>query len=516
MTVRVATAAELADLKRKLGPEGYRRAMAHACWKAGDLSYLLHEGQIRAREMVKRVHADALATSRAKRALLNIARRWGKTFFFVVWALELLLRRPGARVPYAAMTETSVREFVEPILRYLASEAPEGYAPEERKGEWVIPATSARLVVKGCEDRKKADRLRGPAADGAVIDEAGFIPVLDYVVREVVAPQLITTDGMMLIGSSAPESPEHEFWSLCDEAAERDAYMHATIYDAPHITTAQIASYAAEAGGEDTPAWQREGLSRRIVDMTRAVYPEWATAALEHELRPELALPVIGEVERPEFFDAYVVGDLGFADMTFVLFGYYDFRSARLIVEDEVVTQRETSDVIERKVREKRAALWGDKRPHKQKLEGDALVVASIRKEERIASGEAKRGEVDVTAIDDPTAWRQIAFVQMEAAVNAARVRIKRRGVLVHPRCVQLIAHMGGAIWNAQRTAFERVVRNGQVVHHFDGAAAFAYLVRELEPNRNPYPALPSHVTASNGWHIPAPPKASGFKNWKG
>lgn len=500
--IQVATPQDLERLKRDLGPDGYRRACAHACWEAGDLSYLLHSGQLRARQMVSDTHVAALRDARPKRALLNIARRWGKTFFFIVWCLELAIRKHGARIPYAAMTEISVREFVEPILRELADEAPDGYAPTAVKGEWHIPATGSRIVVKGCEDRKKADRLRGPAADGAVVDEAGFIDVLGYVVREVIAPQLITTDGMMLIGSSAPESPEHEFWELADECQTAGAYLHQTIYDAPHLNARQIASYAAEAGGEDTLAWRREGLSERVVDTAKAVYPEWTIAEHEAEHNPD-AVPVVGAIERPSHFDAYVVGDLGFADMTFILFAYYHFERAQIVIERELMLQRETSDVIEARVRKIRTELWGQRKPLVQKLEGDATTVASIRKEERIAAGEAERGVSDRGG--DPTAWQQIAFVGMEAAVNAARLRIKRRGVLVHPSCTHLVAHLRGATWNDQRTDFVRVKRGGVVVHHFDGAAAFAYLVRELRPNRNPHPSLAETVSVGEGWHITQP-----------
>lgn len=512
-----ATAADLRALYGKLGPERYRATMRHACWEKHNLRYALHAGQRAAWAMVDRVHAAALASGGIKRALLNIARRWGKTFFFVVYVLTLMLRKPGARIPYAARSETSVREFVEPILLELASHAPPHLAPREYLGEWIIPASASklhrgyvvpvergtpewrdrdsRLIVKGCEDKAKAERLRGPAADACVVDEAGFIPILSYVVQSVLAAQLTTTDGMMLVGSSAPETTDHEFWSLADEAQTHGAYMHATVYDAPHLSPRQIKSFAAEAGGEDSVAWQREGLSRRMTDPKLAVFPEWIEAELDHMIGKGAA--VVGEIETPAHLDAYVVGDLGFADLTIVLFAYYHFERAQVVILDEVVTRRQTSDVIEAKVRATYATHFGDRRPLVRALEGDALVVASVRKEEKIARGEAVRGvpEDEQGEEPDPSRWNQIAFVQMEAAVNAARLRIKRRGVLVHPRCTTLIAHLRGAIWNEQRTEFVRVKATQTTEgHHFDGAAAFAYLVKKLQPNRAPEVPLPPHV----------------------
>src|SRR5262245_60251393 len=513
-----AAPANLRALYAQLGPDGYRAAMRSACWKAGDLTYALHSGQLEARKLMRRVHTHALETMGAlKRMLLNIARRWGKSKWFVVESLEVMLALPGARVPYAASTSESVADFIEPHVRGLAADAPEWLAPREYLGEWVIPASDSklhrgyrvpvdrgtpqwrehdsRLVLKGCEDRKKANRLRGPEAHLCILDEAGFIDILEYVVS-VLAPQLSTTDGMMLMGSSAPESVGHEFWTYADEAQARGAYMHATVYDAPHLTERQIASFAAEVGGEDSVSWQREGLSERVTDPRSAVFPEWVEA--EHRAKKDpKAVPVVGEIEAPAFYDTYVVGDLGFSDLTIVLFAYYHFELAKLVIVDEVVCRRQTSDVIEASVRKAYAARFGERVPLVRALEGDALVVASVRKEERIARGEAVRGvpEDEQDEEPDPSRWNQIAFVQMEAAVNAARLRIKRRGVLVHPRCSTLIAHLRGAIWNEQRTEFVRVKPTQTTEgHHFDGAAAFAYLVKKLMPNRAPEVPLPDGV----------------------
>lgn len=515
-----ASSAELRDLRDRVGREEYQRACRHAAWETGDLSYAMHAGQLAARSLAHAAHRAAVATGGIKRAVYNIARRWGKTVFFIGFFLELMLKKPGARVPYAAMSEVSVREFVEPIIATYVSHAPEHLAPREYLGEWIIPASSSklhrgylvrvergtpqwrdhdsRLIVKGCEDKAKANRLRGPASDAACVDEAAFIPILDYVIESVLAAQLSTTDGMMLVGSSAAETPEHPFWEFADEAQTRGAYMHATVYDAPHLTARQIKSLAAEVGGEDSLAWQREGLSRRVVDETRAVYPEWTQAELEAITKPGTVAPVIGELAVPPYCDTYVVGDLGFSDLSFVLLAFYDFERAALVVVDEVVTQRQTSDVIEAQVRAKYAAHFGDRKPLVRALEGDALVVASFRKEERIARGEAQRGLPDAGDDEEQAPeprWNQIAFVQMEAAVNAVRLRIKRRGLLVHPRCTTLIAHLRGAIWNEQKTDFVRVKpRAGKPGHHFDGAAALAYLVKRLQPNRNPIPAIPPGV----------------------
>jgi hypothetical protein len=490
-----------------------RRAVVAALWRDGDLEYLLHAGQVAAARMVEAVHAAAVANGWAKRALLNIARRWGKTFFFIVWCLEKMLKKPGARIPYAARSEVSVREFVEPILRSIARDAPPHLAPREYKNEWIIPRSDSplhkgyvvpvdrgtpqwreedsRLLVKGCEDQAKADRLRGPAADGAIVDEAAFIPVLGYVVRDVMAAQLLTTNGMMLVGSSAAESPEHEFWVLADEAQEHDAYMHATVYDNPLLTQRQIAGFAAEVGGEHTLAWKREGLSMRIVDPTRAVLPEFA----------ENESVIVCEHERPEHFYTWVAGDLGFIDLAVFAFSYVDFKRALLIIEDEVVMQRAKSTDINVQVARKERELGyvGDRAPRLRVVDASAITVADMDERVDVIKGERARRDESGPHIHD-LRWIVASKDDADAALNALRVGLLK--IRVHPRCKTIVAHLRGGIWNKTRTDYERIERDG-VRHHFDGIDAVKYLVRHVDLRLNPYPLMPAGISADTHFIVP-------------
>lgn len=458
----------LRELRARIGPAALRRAAAAACWEAGDLSYALHDGQVRAVELVREAHRRGV-----RRSVWNIARRWGKSRAAVTMSAELCLRHPAdarpARIPYAAMTEGTVAEFIAPHLYELGLDAPERLRPEEARGEWLFPSTGSRIVMRGCEDRKKADRLRGPSATFAVIDEAGFIPDLDYVVRSVIAPQLITTDGHLLAASSPPVSPEHPFRSLALEAEERGAYMHAPITSAPHLDPAAVARFCAEVGGEGSAAWRREGLALFVVDETRALVPEFE----------RLEDAVVGVVDRPRFFDAYVVGDLGYVDLTVLLFGYWHFELALLVVEDEVVLRRPTSDDVHRAAAAKERELWGGQEPLVRAVDAPAITVADLRRLQPPTPG---RDE------DDPARWHAVAHDELEAALNALRLRITRGGIVIHPRCRTLRAHLRAGVWNSQRTSFARV-ETSDGGHHFDAVAAAVYLNRTVRVDRNPEPA---------------------------
>lgn len=470
MSPPLASTADLRAIYTQLGPVGYKRACAYACWRAGDLSYGRHIVQERMRALVLNARARGILIS-----VWNIARRVGKSQEAVRMASETCLntKHRGGYFPYAAMTAETVAEFIEPHLIELAADAPPELKPEFFKGAWVFPSTEAKIKMRGCEDRKKANRLRGNAAIGGVVDEAAFIDVLDYVVRSVMIPQFATTGGWLLVCSSAPETPEHFFRTLAGDAEAVGAYIHAEMTDAPHLTPKVISEICTAMGGPQSAQWLREGRSLFVTDESRALVPEF-NAEAEKE--------IVKAWPRPEHFDLYVVGDLGYTDLTVILLGYYDFANAMIVVEDEVVLRRPTSDVITTEVEKRLAERFPGHEPLVRAVDTTALTAADLRR---------LQPEIEGRDPDDPARWHTVANDELEASLNAARVTIARRKVRVNPRCTTTIAHLKHGVWNDRRTSFQRV-KNDQGVHHFDGVAGFVYFNRTIRPNRNPEPPPPA------------------------
>lgn len=499
-----APAISVDDAIAQYGEEAVRRSARHALWRAGDLSYLLHAGQLACLER--------MGATETRRFLLNIGRRWGKSRLMCVVAVWLAVlrilhrsgvdieasRAPGwlvraalrtkrpTRVVYAAPTAGMVAEFIEPHMRLLCDHAPPELCPalNGMTGTWSWP-DGDKIVVRGCEDSKKADRLRGSEADMGIVDEGGFIPILDYVVRSVVGPQLWETRGRMLLPSTPPESPDHPFVGLVAEAEAAGAYFHATTADAPHITPQMLASAIEDAGGPDTIAWKREGLAQILVDPQQTVLPEFS----EH------ADVIVQEHERPEHFQPHVIGDAGFTDLDVLAFGYYDFKADIDVIEDEVVLQHARSDLLDAKVAAKERELWDGMKVHRRRIDAMPKVRADMSREE----WQAEDPE------DGVRHWNPVSrdggerMGRMRASANAARVRVQRGRVRVHPRCATIIAHAKYARWAPNRRDF---VRPDDGSHHYDGCAAFLYFLRDLDRASNPYPKLPPGVTRDTH-HIP-------------
>ena len=437
------------------------------CWEACDLSYLLHSSQ-------EELRAEYQAHG-ARRFTVVCARRWGKSFWLCVEAVEKALATPNADIKYAAPTQKEARKIMREVMRPILRDCPEDMAPRFMKAEGEYQFRNGSIItLAGC-DSGNADRLRGTSCHLGILDEAGFIDDLEYVVKSVLFPQLLTTGGRMILASTPSRSPAHPFVAkYMLEAEAAGALRRRTIYDAPHVTESMLREYIAEAGGEDTSDWRREGLAEAVVDQSRAIVPEFTDerADLVVELRDE------------EHVDRYVVADFGYSDMTVIGFFEWRFRQAKLYQVDELVFRNKSSADIAPAVTAKERELWGTEPPMIRF--GDPNAHASHGLKSRIT--------LQDLAIEHGQAWAPVRRDHLEAGVNALRLASREHRYAIHPRCTTTIAHLAGGIWNAQRTSFAKSGEHG----HFDGVAMIMYANRHIDRTHNPGPR---HGNATQDTH---------------
>jgi len=428
----------------------------HGLWRAGVLRYLLHDGQVEVRS-----HFSA---SQTRIFACNMSRRWGKSWLACVIAVEQAIRQPRSQIRIAAPTRKMVTAITLPHLRDIMEDAPPDLAPEYKVQDaaWVFP-NGSEIHAAGC-DGGGAERLRGVSTDLAIVDEAGFVDGLSYVVNDVLLPQTITTGGRLLLVSTPPRSPAHPFRSYCERADAVGSYLKRTIHDAPHVTPELVEEYCRESGGVESTTWRREYLAEFVTDEERAVIPEFQRVEKE----------IVLEVEPPPYRDCYVSLDVGFYDLSFCVLGYLHFDLGKLVIEDEVVLSRSTSQDINRTISAKQQELWGEKAPLSRIVDASAITIADLG--------------------DEGGGWCMARKDDRIAALSKLRVAIANREILIHPRCSQLISHLRHATWNKSRTSYERSADHG----HFDGVDALKYLIRGVDFTRSPYPDLPPGVTLDN------------------
>lgn len=436
-----------------------RLLAVHELWRRGVLSWKLDSNQLA-------IYAAIFACA-SLQFVIEAARKIGKSFLLCLIGIETAERNPGKRINYGAPTGKEAAEIVLPVMGQLIADAPEDCKPvwKESKGHWEFP-NGAYIVLFGCDDERAADRGRGPEAVLNIIDEAGFVPVLSYVLDSVLAPQTIQTHGRTLLGSTPPKSPAHEFCDIADAAVAIGAYITRDIYSHGRMTRAEIDEYLTQRATsrgltleqfKETTDFQREYGALRVLDSKLAVVPEF----------PRLRAEICIERPRPAFFTWYVSVDPGMGHKTGVLFALYDFRAAKLVVEHELLLSQAHTSAIAAGVKEV-------EKEHYQDL---------IRKPTRVVDDPHGRLVADLWHNDKLSFAPALKDHREEADANM-RVWISRRRVLIHPRCAKLIHQLATGIKKPSGDLIETADGG-----HLDLLASLRYLVRSVDETTNPYPA---------------------------
>jgi len=206
-------------------------AWAEKQWREGKLAWKLDEHQRRVYDkyrawearVVSELHAMQLAASanarevkRGKRGMmrvfvLDIGRRWGKTFLVALIRIEDCLRRPNQTITYATAFEKDIVELIQPMIEEIIADAPDDVTPKwvQQRASWVF-RNGSRLKMVGIDKNPRG--LRGKASDGFNVTEAGHVKNLGRTIGNVVYPQFQRKPwALLILESNAPEDPDHDF-----------------------------------------------------------------------------------------------------------------------------------------------------------------------------------------------------------------------------------------------------------------------------------------------------------------
>ena len=454
-------------------------------WERGRLYYKLHPHQKKAYELI-----DACFQRGRRRFVLNWSRRLGKTYTALVRAVEACLKKAFARILVAAPSGKHLEEFVHPQMRTICSDAPQGKSPRwvESESAYIFP-NGSRIVMAGCDTEKKADLLRGPAADGAIIEEAGSIPTLNYVRRSVVSPQLMPTPnnpsgGWMLIVSSPPVSSGHPFVKMAKDNERLGSYMKLTIWEGQYSREQAIRHIEQEADGVpldeymESVDFRREFLAEFITDPNKAVLKYATEKNIGSADKPGLVIQRFLELQqRPSHFVGYAGKDIGWSpDATGVLWGYWHHAAQTLVIERELLMRRMTTSELAAEEIRIEQELWGEHR---------RTPVLHGYEDPRRWSDHDQRLLTDL-AVDHGIVWAPTRKDDKDAAIDSLNKMIPgyKGKLAISPMCSELLAQMQAAIWNNKRTGFARDDR----YLHFDLVDALVYLARNVARSEDPVP----------------------------
>lgn len=430
-------------------------------WETGFLDWKLREHQVDLYQFISNI--EALKT------VIKCARRFGKTFSVLLYLIEMAIRHPGIRMRYAAPTEKSLRAYVKPNMRTIL-----GDCPSDLKPRWIAQDSlfsfpnGSELWLAGT-DKEHAEKLRGPGTDLGVCDEAGFMSNLKYVVNDILLPSTMDCDGRLIIVSTPPRTPGHDFTLMYNEAVGTGSSYVKTVWENKWLMDRpeKLAEYIEAAGGRESTTWKREYECQDIIDE--------ATAVLVEGNDTDLMNKIVCEHVRPKYFNSVTSMDPGFSPShTGVLYGYIDFQAGLLIIEDELDVLRMRTDILATRIAKQELELG-----YSGQLNGRHI----------------RWSDIDPRLLQDLATMHGLNFAatnkdSLTAMVNQARVLMSQAKLRIHPRCRSLLGQIRSATWNDAKTGFDWSVQYG----HYDLISALIYMIRNADWLSNPFPEYGNDV----------------------
>jgi hypothetical protein len=277
---------------------------------------------------------------------------------------------------------------------------------------------------------------------------------------------------------------KHDYISIYRQAQADNRLINLTIYDNSDFTIERIEaekliSYRTDPSGT---AWRREFLAELIPASNDLIIVPEAAAVIDYNI-----------YERPDRFDLvhrYIVIDHGTKDLTACLFGYYDFASARAVIEKELlIPQKSTTDQIAAYILKQKVELWGSHNVFRS-----------------VADAISHQLIID---INDKLYEHGIQFVHpskldLEAMVNQLTISLMDKKIAIHPDCKLLIDTINTGTWKINQGNGKRDFARLNDIGHCDFLAALNYFNRALIKNMNPYASIKPTQTQ---WSNPYAPK---------
>ncbi|MHB8682820.1 MAG: hypothetical protein ACYC9X_00660 [Dehalococcoidia bacterium] len=460
-----------------------RRASAVSkLWALGNLSW-----KFEARPTQKRLY-DFIRSNWRRPPLTAICmhRRGGKSTIALAIALEEMLRRKNARVSVVAQSKENAEGIIDEVIEPLIADAPKGLI-RKHKNKLIYSMDdlgSLMTVMPAAEAHQR--KGRGRRNDFVFFDEAGFIENLGYLVRSVFGPSISEPTGKvmgsMLLSSTRPDEPEHDFDVLFERALLAGRGFLMPLSQNSDAVPAFVEHCAEECGGKETIEFRREYECEKLFDTSATVIPE---ATGDRIAGRDGRMALVRDVARPPWVDRYASLDPGVVDPTGHLWGFYLPEEDLIVIEEELFLQDMTPDKLAASINAKEASMWtGNElgRLYRYADPSDKTIIYDLGTDYKLYyQGTERHGK--------------------DAQIMRLRKTIREGRLAIHPRCVKLVKTLQIAKRASLRykdNKFERMEEIG----HADLLDCLLYMIRNINQSGNlaisptqPRVAAPSAMT---------------------
>lgn len=426
-------------------------------WRRGILEWKLDDLQLKIDKSV--------SESNAKKFLILSSRQIGKSYWSVIYALKYLIKNPHRIARIIAPTIEGAHDIVNDNLSIILQDAPKDMIIR-RKSELRWDLYNGSSLRLGGLKRAHVDSNRGGNASLILYEEAGYVCSDDFLygVNSVMGPQLLRSNGIEIFISSPSEDPEHALHNIIKPECESlGTYFCYTVYDSPSVTKGQIDAAISRCGGANSDAFRREYLAKiirpqgqMVVDfnydnhvrtLTNIIYSYWNVT----------------------------IDWGGVKDYTVAVLHTYDFANDVDLIYDEIYFTSNTSTAI---------IVNGINEMIKNSGREIKHIFADVPGQLMVDLRETHDLHVIIPPKSD---WM--------SSVNSLSSRFSNNKILLDKKCVFTIKSCQGAMFNKQRTDFQR----SESLGHCDAIAALMYAVR-AQDRTNPYI---DRVTPLNMFKIP-------------
>lgn len=440
-----------------------KKAAKRELIRRGLLQFMFHANQLEMYNIYKNAPDNSIMT-------WLLARQSGKSYALGLIGTMECMSKSNVIVKLLTDTKLHAKTIFEPIFRQIFEDFPEDLKPEYIPSQYVYIFKNGSQIQLAGSDGNSAERLRGQKSDLVLVDEAGFCNNLDYNVMSVLLPTTTHTGGKIILASTPPEDPAHEFHSFIERAEKDNLLTIKTVYDNPLLTTEQINNIISKfSGGVNNSQFRREYMCEIVKDEEMSVLPEVDDALLAK---------IVKEWDEPPYKNRYVSMDIGFKDLTVVLYGYYDFRNDVVVIQDEIVRNGKQIHlpVFTKELAKKEEDLWTNPltnelfKPDSRVSDVNPFVLQEISVH--------SDGEINFTIASKDNKL---------AHLNKLRVMLANEKIIISPKCQTLIRHIKNARWKEKgnKDDFARSPDDG----HYDAVDALLYFIRAINYTKNPYPA---------------------------
>lgn len=433
-------------------------------WRRGILTYKMHSIQ---REM----YDLYLKSAPRSTSVWLLSRQTGKSYCLALLALMEAIQKPNSIIKLLTDTKLHVQTIFEPLFREILEDCPDDVRPNYIPTKFIYEFQNGSQIQLAGTDAGNAERLRGQKSTLILVDEAGSCTRLNYNVLSILLPTTTHTGGKLILASTPPEEPDHDFIQFIEQADQEKCLTKKTLFDNPLLTDADKESIVSRfPGGRNNTQFQREYMCELIRDERRTVIPEFDEAVIKD---------IVREYPKPPFYTPYVSMDLGFKDLTVALFGYYDFKTDRIIIEDELCKKGSELklDKFAEEILAKEETLWLN-------IYTNELIVPEVRV-----------SDIDLIVIQEINrqSHNRLNFIPVKKEpgyklplINQLRIMLPSNKIIINPKCTTLIRHLKNARWKdaSAKDDFARSPDDG----HYDAVDSLLYFVKSINYKKNPYP----------------------------